>query len=485
MRTVERVKDIVYKCQIALTLSVVSLDLQYYELPMRYNMPNHAIIAEHFAGEIRDLRIFHYLNSSAKDFIKDVDMETPASVGRWLARPLTGERIDLLLRKSFAGIHGDVLHSIMMAAGENSPERSTYAQQYESWHLAMKHRFVGYVDGVHGGEVSGWAVDRNHPEVPPVVTIAVNRCTPIQALACQYRADIAAAYRTPGLHGFKVRLPAAEPADADAEISVTCDDGRPLANGVFPLRAEGRQELPRAPGDAPCVLFMHIQKTAGTAFRDAIVANYSSAETALIYPNPPGFPFWYLLLMPEEQRRNLRCVIGHIAVGIHEKLSQPSEYVTILRDPVKRVISNYRHMCRMRTPPAVTPEGKVVPLETLLESGASVELDNLFTRCFSGSLDGTVNQEWYERALANLHRFRFIGHQEQSDASWTELCRLYGWSQGTLGRTNVGSETPMPVSERTLAAIAHYNQYDLMLYQTITSGGCAYAGVMRGTPGRG
>jgi len=43
----------------------------------------------------------------------------------------------------------------------------------------------------------------------------------------------------------------------------------------------------------------------------------------------------------------------------------------------------------------------------------------------------------------------------------------------------------MPVSERTLAAIAHYNQYDLMLYQTITSGGCAYAGVMRGTPGRG
>jgi hypothetical protein len=489
MRAVERVKDFIYKYQIALSLSVVSLNLRYRKLPIRYNMPNHAIIAEYFTDEVRDARILHYLNSSSKDFQKDVDMDTPESVGNWLVRPLEGERIDLLLRQSFAEIHPDVLQSRLLASMEHSPnESSTYAQLYENWHFTMTHRFEGYVDCVQNGEMAGWVFDRNHPEIPAVVTISSDGVPPIKALACQYRADVAVAYGTPGLHGFRVLLPGGGPAHA-AEISVTCEDGHPLGNGAFPLRFERRQASLGERRDGPCLIFMHIQKTAGIAFRDAILANFSGAETALIYPDPPGFPRWQLKLMPDEQRRSLQCVMGHIGVGIHENFSQPFEYVTIVRDPVKRVISNYQHMCRNRSPPAVLPEGGFTPLEKLLESGASIELDNLITRYFSGTeghcLGGLVNQEWFELALANLRRFRFIGHQEKSDASWAELCRLYGWSRGVLRKVNVGDVSPLEVSARTLAAIADYNRYDIMLYREIVGTGCGWRGADDGAFGDG
>ncbi len=290
MRAVERVKDFIYKGQIALSLSVVSLNLRYRELPMRYNMPNHAV-AENFTDEVRDVRILHYLNSSSKDFQKDVDMATPASVGDWLARPLKGEVIDLVLRQSFAEIHPDVLQSRMLASMEHSPSQcSTYAQLYENWRFAMTNRFDGCVDGVQDGEVAGWVVDRNHPEIPAVITISRDGAPLMQALACQYRSDVAAVCGTPGLHGFRTLLPGG--AAHAAEISVTCADGHPLGSGALALRLEGRQALPDERRDGPCVLFMHIPKTAGSAFRDAILANYSAAETALIYPDPPGFPCW-------------------------------------------------------------------------------------------------------------------------------------------------------------------------------------------------
>jgi hypothetical protein len=219
---------------------------------------------------------------------------------------------------------------------------------------------------------------------------------------------------------------------------------------------------------------MHIQKTAGTAFRHAILSNYAGSEVALIYPTPPGIWREQFPLMPQEQRRGLRCVLGHFKYGIHDDLGQPYEYVTILRDPVQRVISDYHHLLRNDYAPVFSPDGEAAPLETLLERGAVSELDNLLTRCFCGKfaldLGRTVNQEWYERALENLPQFRFIGHQERADAAWADLCRLYGWNLGALEKVNVASESKQDVSARTLAAIAEYNRYDLLLYRKVMDG---------------
>ncbi len=110
MRKVEQVRDFIYKCQIALTLSVVSTKTPWKEMPMRFNMLNHPIIAAAYPVEAAEARIMHYLCGDVKDFSKNKDMHSPEAVDAWLARPLAGEGpIEIQLRQCFQSVHALVL----------------------------------------------------------------------------------------------------------------------------------------------------------------------------------------------------------------------------------------------------------------------------------------------------------------------------------------------------------------------------------------
>ncbi len=50
--------------------------------------------------------------------------------------------------------------------------------------------------------------------------------------------------------------------------------------------------------------------------------------------------------LPERRRRRLRVVRGHMLYGIHEFLPQGATYITMLRDPVARVLSAYHFVLR-------------------------------------------------------------------------------------------------------------------------------------------
>ena len=50
--------------------------------------------------------------------------------------------------------------------------------------------------------------------------------------------------------------------------------------------------------------------------------------------------------LPEGRRRRLRVVRGHLFYGVHECLPQGATYITMLRDPVARVLSAYYFVLR-------------------------------------------------------------------------------------------------------------------------------------------
>src|SRR5205814_3759067 len=108
--------------------------------------------------------------------------------------------------------------------------------------------------------------------------------------------------------------------------------------------------------DKPTVLFMHIPKTAGSAFRRAISANYRESEIAYVYPTRPGFLVSDLRELPLEQRRAFRLVVGHFQFGVHEALPQDAQYITIVREPSTRVLSQYAYLCQAQ-PELVTERG--------------------------------------------------------------------------------------------------------------------------------
>lgn len=88
-------------------------------------------------------------------------------------------------------------------------------------------------------------------------------------------------------------------------------------------------------------LFLHIQKTAGTALVVALRTHYGTSIVShgdFIGRGPAAF-------------RNVRCVSGHFGYAWARPLMSGRYCFTFLRDPVERVLSFY-HFCRTQDPGA-------------------------------------------------------------------------------------------------------------------------------------
>jgi hypothetical protein len=319
-------------------------------------------------------------------------------------------------------------------------------------------RLLGRLDGDFGGEIYGWAYDANEPSKAPKITVYVEDRPVGEVLPVWHREDI-------GPHCFYFDLLQCCPP-GPAQVEAKFPNGVRLPNS--PLRVE----IPARSGDAisDAVLFMHIPKTAGTAFREAIVGNYRASQIAYLYPDPPGFLLCEFGSLPLEQRARFRLVLGHYHYGVHRFLPQESSYISIVRDPVRRVISHFRYLVEPEKGP-----GSASPslLAELLERGATVNLDNLMVRCFSGVVKadvppGRVNRDVYDLAVHNLRSsFKFVGYQERSDEAYAALKARFGWNhRAALGVVNRGGSDDGSF-DSVRKTIEHFNRWDCELYAEI------------------
>ena len=327
----------------------------------------------------------------------------------------------------------------------------------------------GFFDGIEDGRVYGWAHDPLHPSRPVFLTVLANEQPVACVAAVHFRPDLAALKVHSGNYAFYADLACLFPVETEALVDVRLPSGESLPGAPRTLRIS-----PRARPPCPTVLFMHIPKTAGTAFREAIAANYSHAEIAYLYPTVPGLLAKDLRALPVEQRRSYRMVIGHFQFGMHEALPQPCEYVTIVREPTARVLSQYAYL-RQTQPELVSDNGRFMPLEAVFEQRLTVDFDNAMVRLFSGVDQrvfppGTLTCDIFDRAVRNLRTaFTIVGHQETSAASFAKLQTRFGWhATDKLENVNAGSiRSSSELTPTLLEAIKHYNHWDYLLYEEI------------------
>lgn len=142
---------------------------------------------------------------------------------------------------------------------------------------------------------------------------------------------------------------------------------RPSGSTEAHFRADG-------PHDAPLLVVYHIQKTAGTSLRRVVRANLPPVEVEIERDlqklrYKPGellrwHSEWYGSL-PRERRDRLACVMSHSAGFLLPALDRPAEALTIVREPVDRVLSFYFYKRRRPGDPPVGNKAPFLDLDRI------------------------------------------------------------------------------------------------------------------------
>jgi hypothetical protein len=237
------------------------------------------------------------------------------------------------------------------------------------------------------------------------------------------------------------------------------------------------------------VYFLHIPKTAGTTFKTILEGNFAPDRF---------FPYHLiheLLRFHPDELARFQLLAGHFFYSVHLLLPRKPIYLTVLRNPVERVISHYFYIRR-------SPEHfryQKIASQSLLEFVTDPETrrlaTNLQTRYLASDLDprpivatltaaelAQLKLEWVmetsmtpkasdpdllELAKKRLDEFAFIGLTERFQESASLLSYVFGWRPVTaIPPMNANRHRPSrkEIPDDTLEAISECNQLDVELY---------------------
>jgi hypothetical protein len=217
------------------------------------------------------------------------------------------------------------------------------------------------------------------------------------------------------------------------------------------------------------LIFLHIPKAAGSSFYRVLDRQYPREAIYRTHPLEWRESIEELRALPEERRRALRVLEGHMGFGLHELFPQPARYVTFVRDPVARVVSHYGYV--LRTPKHYLHNevaGRRLSLLEYATSGLTHELVNGQTRLLSALDDSKVEPtpEALELAKRNVEEhFVLAGSTERFDESLLLLRRALGWRNVLYRRENAAPRsTGSSPDPDAVEAIREGNRLDQELY---------------------
>ena len=222
------------------------------------------------------------------------------------------------------------------------------------------------------------------------------------------------------------------------------------------------------------VIFLHLPKCGGTSFHTILSREYHHYPQIWLPGGRDGFE--EIQAVPASNRAGVELLRGHAYYGIHEFLSQRAEYFTILRDPVSRVVSYYRHVqnegqVHQDSKSAWHETGrKGLSLREFLETVPDVELDNGMVRRIAGARVpfGKVSRKDLETAIEHIDKhFLFTGLVERFDESVMIFKERLDWKKTPyyVKAKQSPGETPMDESLRT--RIKEMNHLDMELYNEV------------------
>jgi hypothetical protein len=274
--------------------------------------------------------------------------------------------------------------------------------------------------------------------------------------------------------------------EARPQLASACEDFTLVTEVGRLLEESGQAVWPPAVTRDRILLFLHLAKTAGMTLSNILLRNFTGQHLPINVAEIEAMAIgtWShrnversLALMQQSEIDQIRAVWGHFRHGIQSSLPKPCACVTLMRDPVDRVISMH-YWYRRAT---YGDDGSGEPLEDYIRHRRHYDLwvDNYMTRVLSGSLaldfaaPGATTENWppvtdveFETAAKNLDDYLVVGLTDQFDETLLVLGADLHWSLSDLVYTST-HVTPHPtmsdVAESVRDVILSWNRHDAAL----------------------
>jgi hypothetical protein len=215
------------------------------------------------------------------------------------------------------------------------------------------------------------------------------------------------------------------------------------------------------------VIFLHVPKTAGTTLNRLIEWEYPLFE---IYSIDPVFFKWsasHLWQLPVRRLKRTRMFKGHMLFGLHKVLPQRATYITVLREPVDRVISAFYFMRSYILHPLYWKLRR--ENWTLEDFVRHSRRENVQSKILAGGeYNSPCTKEVFEQAKENVFgHFSVVGLSERFEESLALMKLRFGWKLQRYSRFNVTRARPRKrdLPQSTLDLIVEKNSFDLALYE--------------------
>jgi glycosyltransferase involved in cell wall biosynthesis len=226
-----------------------------------------------------------------------------------------------------------------------------------------------------------------------------------------------------------------------------------------------------APWSEARPIFLHLPKTAGTTLLRILEREIAPRTVVRVY-DEDGTSIAEVVESDAADRAAIAAVAGHMAIGIDRYLPGRNVYLTMLRDPVERIVSHYEFL---RARPHLAKRTRALEGVRSLEDYVMASpwaplINNGQARLLGGDVldpGRPADEATLERALDAVGRPDvLVGLQDRFDESLLLFRRALGWGYPAYRRENRSGAAPRDeLPESVVAMIRDRNALDLVLYR--------------------
>jgi len=223
-----------------------------------------------------------------------------------------------------------------------------------------------------------------------------------------------------------------------------------------------------------CVIHLHAPKTGGTTLNHIFFRQYRRRGVRKIQGHRYEEHLAEITGQPDHEKQGYRAIIGHMYFGLHQQLPQQARYVTIIREPVHRVLSQFHHVrTDPRQPLHDAIARKRIDLAEFIRREMMLLVDNGLVRLISGARDvpfGQCTRTMLEVAFENIEEhFAVVGLTERFDETMLMIQRAFDWRMPLYEPRNIrrSSRPRPPEAPENIELVQDANQLDLELYETV------------------